>query len=703
MAIEKTIDINVNSSDAIKDITLLNSVLEEQEQITIELLREQQKLEQQLRDTPKNSLAAQKKLTTQLNHVKDSVKDQNLSVKELKVQQKSLGSSSKDLTNDLVSNGGAMGILNNLTGGLAQQFKDSYEAISLSSKGLSGFKKAMVATGIGALVVLVGALVANWDKVKDALSGASEESKAYKEAQDDIVSAVTKVQKSITKMDNIFEQAKKGTISKDEALKQYNESLGESVGYATSLSQAESLLVSNASIVIESTKLKAQAEVLYAKAAEARAKVIAGDESLDPNFWQTIKVGIAGVGGATKAAQKYGLEYANNVNESLNTAIKLEDSAAELQVKISKLEEGLKKGSTNPKIIRSRNKEIKNLEDEKAKLDEERIKELDELKSKIRDAEANTEDEARKLQLTKIREHNEKLLKEAEAAKLKTQELEDSLNEKVIAKQAEFDRIDEERRKKKDAEDAADKLKEQQKIISELELKKELEGLTFQEQRDLIKERQALLLEDKTLTTEQSLALESQFSEAKIEIGKKEIELEAQKTAAKQKAVDDAISLAGAESEIGKALLILKQGLALKEMIMEAKKTITFASIASAKSTVAVAEGSAQTAKVGFPQNIPLLIGYAAQAAGIISAISSATGKAKSAASSLGGGGGSISTPSAPSAPPAFNIVGASGSSQLADAIGGQSQQPIQTYVVANDVTTAQSLQNNIVEGATIG
>ena len=703
MAIEKTIDINVNSSDAIKDITLLNSVLEEQEQITIELLREQQKLEQQLRDTPKNSLAAQKKLTTQLNHVKDSIKDQNLSVKELKVQQKSLGSSSKDLTNDLVSNGGAMGILNNLTGGLAQQFKDSYEAISLSSKGLSGFKKAMVATGIGALVVLVGALVANWDKVKDALSGASEESKAYKEAQDDIVSAVTKVQKSITKMDNIFEQAKKGTISKDEALKQYNESLGESVGYATSLSQAESLLVSNASIVIESTKLKAQAEVLYAKAAEARAKVIAGDESLDPNFWQTIKVGIAGVGGATKAAQKYGLEYANNVNESLNTAIKLEDSAAELQVKISKLEEGLKKGSTNPKIIRSRNKEIKNLEDEKAKLDEERIKELDELKSKIRDAEANTEDEARKLELQKIREHNLTLLQEAKDAGLKSQELEDSLDEKLAAKQAEFDKIDEERRKKKSAEDAADKLKEQQKIISELELKKELEGLTFQEQRDLIKERQALLLEDKTLTTEQSLALESQFSEAKIEIGKKEIELEAQKTAAKQKAVDDAISLAGAESEIGKALLILKQGLALKEMIMEAKKTITFASIASAKSTVAVAEGSAQTAKVGFPQNIPLLIGYAAQAAGIISAISSATGKAKSAASSLGGGGGSISTPSAPSAPPAFNIVGASGSSQLADAIGGQSQQPIQTYVVANDVTTAQSLQNNIVEGATIG
>ena len=40
---------------------------------------------------------------------------------------------------------------------------------------------------------------------------------------------------------------------------------------------------------------------------------------------------------------------------------------------------------------------------------------------------------------------------------------------------------------------------------------------------------------------------------------------------------------------------------------------------------------------------------------------------------------------------------------QLADAIGTQEQQPVQAYVVSNDVTTAQSLQNNIVEGATIG
>jgi hypothetical protein len=186
------------------------------------------------------------------------------------------------------------------------------------------------------------------------------------------------------------------------------------------------------------------------------------------------------------------------------------------------------------------------------------------------------------------------------------------------------------------------------------------------------------------------------------EITQAKIANEKMLTATKQKALDDLIAIGGAETKFGKAMFLLKQALAIKEMIMEAKKTITFSSIAAAKSTVAVAEGTAQTAKVGFPQNIPLLIGYAAQAAGIISAIKSATGTAKSAVSGIGGGGGSIVEPSAPSAPPAFNVVGASGETQLADAIGGQTQRPARAYVVSNDVTTAQEMDRNIIEGASI-
>ena len=71
------------------------------------------------------------------------------------------------------------------------------------------------------------------------------------------------------------------------------------------------------------------------------------------------------------------------------------------------------------------------------------------------------------------------------------------------------------------------------------------------------------------------------------------------------------------------------------------------------------------------------------------------------------GSGGAGTTPSvSTSAPtqataPQFNIVGQSGFNQVAQALG--QQQPVQAFVVAQDVTTAQQLNNNIISAATVG
>ena len=68
----------------------------------------------------------------------------------------------------------------------------------------------------------------------------------------------------------------------------------------------------------------------------------------------------------------------------------------------------------------------------------------------------------------------------------------------------------------------------------------------------------------------------------------------------------------------------------------------------------------------------------------------------------IGGSTPSIPTPSAASQPPAFNIVGAGAGNQLAETIAGQNQRPVKAFVVSQDVTTAQSLERNIVDGASI-
>lgn len=70
------------------------------------------------------------------------------------------------------------------------------------------------------------------------------------------------------------------------------------------------------------------------------------------------------------------------------------------------------------------------------------------------------------------------------------------------------------------------------------------------------------------------------------------------------------------------------------------------------------------------------------------------------------GGAPGISSSSA-SAPtsiqaPAFNVVGQSNVSQLADVVRGQLDRPVKTYVVASEVTTAQALERNRVSAASI-
>jgi hypothetical protein len=72
-----------------------------------------------------------------------------------------------------------------------------------------------------------------------------------------------------------------------------------------------------------------------------------------------------------------------------------------------------------------------------------------------------------------------------------------------------------------------------------------------------------------------------------------------------------------------------------------------------------------------------------------------------------GSSGGASATPSysastgSTSQAPDFNVVGQSGFNQVATALGQQNNTPIQAYVVSGNVTTAQALENNIIETAT--
>ena len=143
--------------------------------------------------------------------------------------------------------------------------------------------------------------------------------------------------------------------------------------------------------------------------------------------------------------------------------------------------------------------------------------------------------------------------------------------------------------------------------------------------------------------------------------------------------------------KLQKAIIVAEAAASIGQIIMNTQ-------IANAKA-IAASPLSAGLPWVG--------INSANAAIGIASTIASS----KKALSAIGKGG-SISSEVSPSMigaagatptesqAPAFNIVGTSGIDQIADVVA--SQAPVKAYVVANDVTTAQSLERNIVEGATL-
>jgi len=171
-------------------------------------------------------------------------------------------------------------------------------------------------------------------------------------------------------------------------------------------------------------------------------------------------------------------------------------------------------------------------------------------------------------------------------------------------------------------------------------------------------------------------------TDARIELAKKEKEAKIQAAEAAANTLGALSDLLGKETAAGKA-----------------------AAVASATISTFLSAQKAYESTVGIPIIGPVL---APINAGIAIAAGLKSIKSILAVKTPNGGGGSapaINGPAGGSAPlaaaPQFNVVGTSGQNQIAQTLGNQA--PVKAFVVSNDVTTAQSLDRNIVQTATLG
>jgi hypothetical protein len=130
-------------------------------------------------DVQTNALAANK----EIEKLTDSVEDLAQSTKEVTQETSKASTGFEDVT----KNGGAIAILDQLTGGLASRVRDSYEATKLFNFSLKGMRTALIATGVGAFVVALGLVVAYWDDIKDAISGATKNLQRFIDNQENLI------------------------------------------------------------------------------------------------------------------------------------------------------------------------------------------------------------------------------------------------------------------------------------------------------------------------------------------------------------------------------------------------------------------------------------------------------------------------------------------------------------------------------------
>ena len=267
-AVKGTEDFKKSLEGAEKNLDDVNSTLKEQKDILLMLQKEQVNLEQaqaKMSDWEKHISGASGKLS----ELKLEIKDQRLAVKDLTNQQKEAADTVKDLSKanednslsivDDIKNYKVMGISIN---GISKAFG---KLIPASKAAFATIKAGMISTGVGALVVAVGSLVAWFLKTKKGAESLTVIFKSVGAVVNVLVDRLIKWGKAIYKLVT-FDisgawKEMKGTF------KGFGEELAREVALTISLTkQTQALADAERTLSVETAKRRADIEELKQKA-----------------------------------------------------------------------------------------------------------------------------------------------------------------------------------------------------------------------------------------------------------------------------------------------------------------------------------------------------------------------------------------------------------------------------------------------------
>ena len=538
------LDINIKKGD----ITLgeLNSqfqqigdTVQEQKDILIEFKKELLEVEKIRASTSATNFGRISNLKDRETQLKNAISDQRVSLEGLNNERGKASAAIKNITADSVNQSKVIQGVDKLTGGMATKviklykgFKEGSRAIKIFNAGLSTMAKALIATGLGALVVALGLVVAYWEDIVGYINGASAE-------QNKLLADTEKTKKA-------NEESLAATEASENSLKL--QGMSEKEILELKRKQTDEVIMATEAQLEQQKAIK----VSQIAAAERNQKIAAGIigfitapislllTAVDALTYGLAKIGVMSEG--TELLKDFTMGTASLIGFDPNDVKgKGEETIKETETQLKALKNKrdgfILKGQEDDKKQRDKSKadsdklaKEKEKEKEAADKDEEKAaQEKANALEEIRSGQIDTEEELRQEELDKVDKHYEELISKARQYGLDTTELELARDAK---KQEIFDKQDE-----RDAAEQAKKdeklLKEQETLIDKLGIDQDRDELTFIEQREDMARREAIFLQDKTLTEEQRNEVESKFSKERKAIEKGEsdarIEINAQR------------------------------------------------------------------------------------------------------------------------------------------------------------------------------
>jgi hypothetical protein len=584
--------------------------------------------------------------------------------------------------------------------------RDSFKQLGIVAKNaLSGIRSGIAATGIGLLVVALGTVVAYWDDIKAAVSGVSDEQKKLNKDVDKQATASKEIYENALLEENSLRlQGKSEKEILNIRLNKLNTTIADEEARIEGLEKTAKLEIAaaerNQKIAKDIIRFGLESSVVVLRAVAAPFDLlIEGANKLAETlgFGQIATTNInAEITKLTELGADFGSKFlfdAAGVKAESDAAIKeakrglaqmkSDRDGLKLQIRQSDQQGAQDRVNTERGAAQEQIDITRQTEEEKNRLMEEgRAKDLDALRIKYKYEKEETDKNLKENKLSK--ENYDTLIKQqAESLKLDTK----AINDK-------YDKIE------KDARD----LKLQEQIKAEdaawLELQKAKNSQREQELLDLQLAYDAKIALangngeiEKAITdkyNKEYAAINKKYADAEKEEKKKKDAEEKERIKKlneyRVQAVQDSLQVVSNLAELfaGKSEKQQKKAFQVQKAVNIANAVID-------------TYKAANVALASSPPPFNYIAMAAAITAGLVNVKKIASQQFNSSGSTGGSGGSNAPTGAAPMTAN-FNTIGSSGINQLAQL----QQTPTQAYVVSGEVTSAQALDRNRVQNATL-